>query len=416
MDRYIILRQRSRSDARSDIVGPELRTGTDGVPKDNLPTLEFQFAGLEADEVDDVSADPEVEGLGLVMPTILLAPVMIPSETHVEGGSNDSWGIGAVRADISGLSGKNVSVCMLDTGIDFHHPAFQGVRLSACDFSQDSGSMSNAYDGRSWDVNGHGTHCGGTIFGRNVNGIRIGVARDVTKVLVGKVLDDRGRGTTEMLFKGLQWAISQSVDVVSMSIGFDFPGFVERRIQQGWSARQAASDALVAYQANLRLFDSFMAMVKDREAFNEGTVVVAASGNESDRRRNIKIAASVPAAARGVVSVGALGQAAGRYDAAYFSNTRPMVTAPGVNIKSAEPGGGLTELSGTSMACPHVAGVAALWWEYLRNKAPDGKATAQDVVAHLTTFSRQTDVFVDEFSRADFGAGLVTAPLTRGRA
>jgi len=243
-----------------------------------------------------------------------------------------------------------------------------------------------------------------------VDGTRIGIARGVIAALIGKVLDDEGHGTTEMLFKGLQWAIGEGVDVVSMSIGFDFPGLVERRVAAGWSARQAASDALVAYRANLRLFDSLMGMVKARAAFNEGTVIVAASGNESNRAKNITIGVSIPAAAEGIVSVGALEQKGTRCDAAYFSNTLPIISAPGVGIKSAKAGGSLVEMSGTSMACPHVGGVAALWWEHLRSKDPKRKSSAADVVHHMVASARQNDVFAGEFSKLDFGAGLVSAP------
>jgi hypothetical protein len=59
--------------------------------------------------------------------------------------------------------------------------------------------------------------------------------------MIGKVLRDNGSGTTDMLFAGLQWAITAGVDVISMSIGFDFPGLVEKRMAQGLSARQAPS-------------------------------------------------------------------------------------------------------------------------------------------------------------------------------
>jgi subtilisin family serine protease len=212
-----------------------------------------------------------------------------------------------------------------------------------------------------------------------------------------------------MLSQALQWAINENVDVVSMSIGFDFPGLVEDRIARGWKPRQAASDALVAYGNNLRLFDAMMAMVRARAQFNEGTVIVAASGNESDRLRDIRIATSVPAAAEGVISVGALGRKGGTHETAFFSNTAPQLCAPGMHIPSAKPGGGLTVKHGTSMACPHVAGVAALWWEALRAERPDGRASADDVVMRLKASARRNGVFT-AFSRFDHGAGLVTAP------
>ena len=168
--------------------------------------------------------------------------------------------------------------------------------------------------------------------------------------------------------------------------------------------------ALEAYRANLRMFDSLMQMTRAMGAFRPGPVIVAAAGNESKTniKPDYKIAASLPAAAEGVISVGALQQANGKYGIAYFSNTFPQVAAPGVDILSVKVGGGLRTLSRTSMACPHVAGVAALWWEALR-KSGSVAATAQLVLARLLASAR-TDLFAAGVSTADRGAGMITAP------
>ncbi|UUZ52799.1 S8 family serine peptidase [Massilia sp. H-1] len=78
------------------------------------------------------------------------------------------------------------------------------------------------------DGHGHGTHCAGTIFGRAVNGIRIGVAPGVTRALIGKVLDSDGGGSSDNIVEAMLWAVEQGAHVISMSIGMDFGGYVKQ--------------------------------------------------------------------------------------------------------------------------------------------------------------------------------------------
>ena len=143
-----------------------------------------------------------------------------------------------------------------------------------------------------------------------------------------------------------------------------------------------------------------------------GTVLVAAAGNESRRHINpdFVIDVSIPAAAaRGMVSVGATHAGeGGRLRIAPFSNINPQLCAPGVGILSAARGGGLRVHNGTSMACPHVAGVAALWWSWIRDRN-QGHVRATDVVAQLTATARDT-VFEAGVTFSDRGAGAVLAP------
>jgi subtilisin family serine protease len=263
------------------------------------------------------------------------------------------------------------------------------------------------------DLQGHGTHCAGTIFGRDVGGKRIGVARGVQKALIGKVLDNQGSGDSEMLFRGMQWAEQQGANIISMSLGFDFPGFVDRLINnQGLPAPAATSIALEGYRANLRMFDAIMNLFRQAGAFGPGLLVVAASGNESNRNGNpapaYEVAVSVPAAAQDVVAVGAIANGQNGFTVAPFSNTFPQVSAPGVDVLSAKAGGGLVSFNGTSMATPHVAGVAALWWE--KRKAVANNRVADAVRAELIATSR-ANVFKAGSDPSDFGFGLVTAPV-----
>jgi subtilisin family serine protease len=357
--------------------------------------LRIEVERTDARGSRELARDPEVVSHALLMPTRLIEPMGVASD--VDGG--DAWGIAAVRADVSAFTGAGVRVAVLDTGIDRAHPAFAGMDIVEEDFS---GSGNG-------DRHGHGTHCAGTAFGRDVDGSRIGVARGVKRALIGKVLSDSGGGTSEATFRAITWALDQGAQVISMSLGFDFPGMVSKRVDQGWPADLATSIALEAYSGNLRMFDALMGMVKARKAFGPGCLVVAAAGNESRRdvSPDYEIAASIPAAADGVLSIGALGRAENGYTIASFSNSLPKMCAPGQDIKSAAPGGGVRTMSGTSMACPHVAGVAALWWDALRSK---GVPANSDTVTARLLASCRVDGLAPGVDEADRGSGLITAP------
>ena len=139
------------------------------------------------------------------MRTMIIAPF---DSTDEDGSAGTSWGVAATGAGTSEFRGDGVKVAVLDTGIDRAHDAFRGVHITEQDFSGDGNG----------DRNGHGTHCAGIIFGRDVGGTRIGIAPGIADASIGKVLHDDGSGDTDMLFRGLSWAIEQDVDVISMSL------------------------------------------------------------------------------------------------------------------------------------------------------------------------------------------------------
>lgn len=353
---------------------------------------------MDENAVLELKADPQVQLVVPAMPIRLISPVELGA-TREWKGLAANWGIKAVRADRSEYNGAGVRIAVLDTGIDADHPAFAGIDLVQKDFSGEGNG----------DHNGHGTHCAGTIFGRNDGQQRVGIARGVEQAFIGKVLGNNGSGQSEMIFHALTWAMEQQVNIISLSLGFDFPGMVSRLVGEGWPLDLATSTALEAYGGNLRMFDALMAVFKAQSAFGGSPLVIAAAGNESRRalKSNYRIATSLPAAAEDVVSVAAIGRHNAKFQVADFSNILARICAPGIDITSAWPGGGLRTISGTSMACPHVAGVAALWWQFLRQAGI--KPTARNVASRLISNARK-NVFVANTDEADVGQGLVTAP------
>lgn len=363
------------------------------------------------------SRDPGLMVL-MEMPIALIKPASSPA--GASGGTSEkmtsarsegiAWGVrGVLGPNDAGLKGAGVKVAVLDTGIRSDHPAFKSLKFDGRNVrnftSKDETERSNVSDGM-----GHGTHCAGTIFGGEVNGIRIGVAPGVQDVLIGKVLDDNGQGTTSYILEALKWAHSENANIISMSLGFDFPGMQRRLQERGLPPELATSKALKAYRENLRAFELMVNLLSLETRSNDGAIIVAASGNESkkDIDPNFVIDVSVPASAsQDIVSVGAVGLNGDKWEIAPFSNINPKLCAPGVDVISAALDGGVRADSGTSMACPHVAGIAALWWQWARINL--GKATAGQVRARVEA-STILNQFEPGLTFSDRGAGFVLAP------
>src|SRR5205085_8922480 len=124
-----------------------------------------------------------------------------------------TWGLQVTGAATSSRTGKGVKVAVLDTGLDQSHPDFAGRTITFETFIQGETPQ---------DGNGHGTHCAGTSCGGRPDnhGRRYGVA-DEAALYVGKVLNNSGRGGDGNVLAGLNWALANQVQIVSMSLGIN---------------------------------------------------------------------------------------------------------------------------------------------------------------------------------------------------
>jgi subtilisin family serine protease len=270
-----------------------------------------------------------------------------------------TWGLTATRVPRSAFTGLGIKVAVLDTGFDLAHPDFAGRAVTSASFVPGEPVA---------DLHGHGTHCIGTSCGPlNPAGVpRYGIAHEAS-IFAGKVLSNSGTGTVGGILAGINWAIANGCHVVSMSLGG--PGGPYAYYQQ------AAQRALAA-----------------------GTLIVAAAGNDS-RRPGYIAPAGAPANTPGIVSVAAVD--AGLAVAFFSSSGKIEIAAPGVDIFSSLPVPRLHgTLSGTSMATPHVAGIAALLAQ--SDPALRGAALANALTGTALPLAPQP--------ASDVGAGLVQAP------
>lgn len=264
-----------------------------------------------------------------------------------------TWGLVATRGNVSNFSGSGIKVAILDTGFDLGHPDFVGRPIVSATFVGQPVQ----------DLNGHGTHCTGTACGPKAPAgttPRYGIAHQ-SNIHIGKVLSNSGGGTTATVLAGMNWAIAQGCQVISMSLGGQIP------VQTAYT--NAGNIAL-----------------------SRGLLIVAAAGN------NNGAPTGAPANSPSIMAVASLDS---NLRPSSFSNKGKIeIAGPGRDVFSSWPRPQrYNTISGTSMATPHVAGCAALWAQ--SNPSLRGR----QLWDRLRATARRLP-----FPAAAVGAGLVQAP------
>ena len=217
-EEYIILRVKEPPDLGSPYVG-----SLDLKGREELGGFSVEYAELTSREIALVHRDRTNRAIAPLVPVKLIAPTA-KHEEAVPTESGATWGTLVTRVAESPYTGKGVTVAVLDTGIDAQHEVFQGIQIVQKDFTGEGDE----------DLDGHGTHVAGTIFGRTINGFRFSMAPGVERALIGKILNSRGEGTTKHIAEAVAWAQQEGAQIINMSIGIDFPGLVARRVENGW--------------------------------------------------------------------------------------------------------------------------------------------------------------------------------------
>ena len=289
-----------------------------------------------------------------------------PPETSVQFADDVdyTWGLRATAVDAATATGAGIRIAVLDTGFDFGHPDFAGRTITERSFITGEESA---------DGHGHGTHCAGTALGPALpSGRRYGVAPEA-ELFVGKVLSNRGGGADAGILAGIDWALTNGCQIISMSLGADVP------------------EVSTAYET------------VGRRALDAGTLIVAAAGNNANRPGGDPGFVAMPANSPSIMAVAAVDSQLAI--APFSSGSNPVeggavdIAAPGVRVYSSWPMPRRANfISGTSQAAPHVAGIAALWSQVTGESADALWRTVIGAARGL------------DLPAADVGAGIVQAP------
>ncbi len=293
------------------------------------PNLGVVYGTVDPVGLAALKAEPAVRTIKAANQFSLIRPVTAAAATPR---SAFTWGLESMHIPElwdQGLTGAGVKVAHLDTGVDGSHPALRTAIGAFAEFDLGGRVVADAAPRDSDDRDGHGTHTAATVAGRLVRGRHVGVAPGAE---LYSALVIEGGDVVARIFGGMDWAIGQGVRILSMSLGI----------------RGLVADFL-----------DIVTVLRDSKV-----LPVVAVGNEGPGTS--RSPGNYPKA----LSVGAHDA---RFAVADFSSSQrfkrrsqplaPDLVAPGVDVISAAPGGGWRSLSGSSMATPHVAGLAALLLE-----------------------------------------------------
>jgi len=324
-----------------------------GQVKDTIPGIGVQLVkvpkGQEKPKAKAYSSNPRVE---YAEPDFIAQALGTPNDP----GFANQWGMVKVQAseawDVT-TGSPDVTIAILDTGVDLDHPDLASKIVANINFSS-----SSTVD----DVHGHGTHVAGIAAAITNNGIGVAGLGYRATIMNVKVLGDDGLGYDSWIAKGIIWAADNGAEVINLSLGSPAPGStLETAIKYAWS---------------------------------KGVVVVAAAGNYGNS------APCYPAYYTNCIAVAGTDH----YDRlAGWSNYGDWVdvAAPGVNIVSTLINSGYGYKSGTSMASPHAAGLAALVFTVVTDSNGNGRLN-DEVRARI-------EANCDDIGVTGIGAGRINA-------
>ncbi|MBO8171317.1 MAG: peptidase S8 [Bacillaceae bacterium] len=274
------------------------------------------------------------EDVRFAEPNYLLLPNVVPNDQFYQ---DYQWNLDMLGLEkgweLSG--GSEVIVAVVDTGVDLDHSDFSGQLVTGHNILFDNDQAD--------DDNGHGTHVAGVVAAATNNYLGVAGISWNSKIMPVKGIGGDGTGSAFDIANGIIWATDRGADVINLSVG-------------NYTPSQVLHDAI-------------------RYAFERDVVLVAASGNDNTSQPGY------PAAYPEVLAVGAVNYLSQR---ANFSNYGDYldVVAPGVDIPSTYINDQYASLSGTSMASPHVAGLAAL----IRSRAPNlSNQEVMDIIRDTAT-------------------------------